>query len=1298
MTSSEPQPQPSSSVSSVEPQTPTLNSTGLHDPILPYGLQGLGSTASLVGILKAAALNPYEDLDDGLADDAELWSPNTIQRTRAMLSDEDSDDGDNTEEGLIFTPTRPAHPSSSLIRGASTLDYPSKHHLDGLARQLIEQQTHCAELAIQKTEASSPTVITEGTSPPARSLRLTEEPASILTEILPEADHPLSPDPESELTPDDRLRLLEEQFGTWAGLDASGKPESETWIGQVAGVLYRSVIVKGVILLTDRRLCYIAYLPIIDKGKLIRSGTATYKSGARFSKRQRRWIELRTDSVTDYRSSTKLFRPLSSLHLSDIKRILPISSEEPRTLSFRLMDDHVIHLEFDTAESTTLWHHDFVQALFSLKTHFSNQIKLSLPLRRIRKLHREVFENIAKMMTFELDFGILSPFYTDGSEALSRGVVEEPIDEKDYSRIKMAYLLSQDPFDETIIDAIVRAKMEIPPSQTGSQISTAHRTPPPVLEVTEPCDPESEKLDNTTKLAQSASYESTDKNMSDLAKGFVKAFGLQANQKLYICPCSLVRTLPSFGNMSISDDYFCFWRPAVVIGQDLKLRIPLKDIAQAQQCPPFGFTRSGLSIEIAGAADIRLDFSSQAARDETVKVINLAVDRVRDAEARAARRHSSLPTQNPLCPPDTSLPASPLSARQRQSLPAIIGDVHPEPTTRPYRITCMTIGSRGDVQPYISLAKRLMQDGHIVTIASHPEYRPWVESFGILYKDLGGDPGALMKLSVDHAFFSPGFFKEGLGKFRQWLDDLFMEAWKACTESKAEILIESPSTFSGIHIAEALRIPYFRAFTMTWTSTSTYPQAFASSIDLGPTYNLLSYSLFDSLIWRAMSGQVNRWRKNTLGIPPTTLEKMQSYKVPFLYNFSSAVVPKPLDWRDHINVTGYWFLDQSQGNYVPPPDLTAFIASARADGQPLIYVGFGSITVPDAAAVTKAIYAAVVQAGVRAIVAKGWSERTQTTSADSVPIEVPSEVYVLSSIPHDWLFPQVDAACHHGGAGTTGISLRFGLPTLIHPFFGDQMFWADRVTRLGAGMRVDSLTTSCLTDAFVKATKDRVLKEKAGQVGERIRAEDGPSTAVEFIYRHLDFALERTEHRIRRTAPKHLRSTERNLGSIDLTLGLRKKAPEPIQESECDPEIEVTPDTVQVPSTSDMMIKESSKELMKPNNVKEEIQTATDTHTNTNTSPTITKKKKTSNGGDHSNHRKLWIGPGEGCSLSLGKLKKLIYSVKFWVRISASIHPNSNKKNHTTTNLHDDHDHLKKHNDHLTAKKDGGDPVELAGG
>lgn len=88
----------------------------------------------------------------------------------------------------------------------------------------------------------------------------------------------------------------------------------------------------------------------------------------------------------------------------------------------------------------------------------------------------------------------------------------------------------------------------------------------------------------------------------------------------------------------------------------------------------------------------------------------------------------------------------------------------------------------------------------------------------------------------------------------------------------------------------------------------------------------------------------------------------------------------------------------------------------------------------------------------RAILSTGWSKR-MTTVDDTQEVLIPPECYILEKVPHDWLFPLIDAAMHHGGAGTTGASLRAGIPTIIKPWFGDQFFWASRVEKLGVRFR-----------------------------------------------------------------------------------------------------------------------------------------------------------------------------------------------------------------------------------------------------
>lgn len=135
-------------------------------------------------------------------------------------------------------------------------------------------------------------------------------------------------------------------------------------------------------------------------------------------------------------------------------------------------------------------------------------------------------------------------------------------------------------------------------------------------------------------------------------------------------------------------------------------------------------------------------------------------------------------------------------------------------------------------------------------------------------------------------------------------------------------------------------------------------------------------------------------------------------------------------------ISGYWFMPGEETEWTPPDDLDAFMKKARADGKPLVYIGFGSIVVPHPAETTRAIIRAVERAGVRAIVAKGWSGRGNEVDKDGLPIEVPfpESCHSLEKVPHDWLFDRIDAAVHHGGAGTTGASLRAGLPTIIKPW------------------------------------------------------------------------------------------------------------------------------------------------------------------------------------------------------------------------------------------------------------------------
>lgn len=595
-------------------------------------------------------------------------------------------------------------------------------------------------------------------------------------------------------------------------------------------------------------------------------------------------------------------------------------------------------------------------------------------------------------------------------------------------------------------------------------------------------------------------------------------FALPTSEKLQATYFGyLQRVLPLYGKIYVSDRKLCF--RSLLPGTRTKMILPLNDIENVDKEKGFRFGYSGLVVVLRGHEELFFEFGQVDVRDDCAITLLANIESMRcsqepdlltlddeeDAEAaKAEHRMLQDARQTGYNEHDLKLPRSVDELPHPDQAPPILFD-DPRASILNFkpreslRITCLTIGSRGDVQPYIALCKGLLCEGHRPRIATHAEFEPWIRKHGIDFAKVDGDPAELMRICVENGMFTYSFLKEASVKFRGWIDELLISAWKACQNT--DILIESPSAMAGIHIAEALKIPYFRAFTMPWTRTRAYPHAFAvPEHKLGGTYNYYTYVMFDNVFWKAIAGQVNRWRKKELGLRSTGLDKMQPNKIPFLYNFSPFVVVPPLDYSDWIRVTGYWFLDESY-DWTPPKELTDFIRKARKDAKKIVYIGFGSIVVSDPAALTRTVVESVRKADVRCILSKGWSDRLGGQDATVPEVTLPPEILQIKSAPHDWLFEKIDAAAHHGGAGTTGASLRAGLPTIVKPFFGDQFFFGSRVEDLGVGIYMKKLNVTVFSRALWEATHSERMIIKAKVLGEQIRKVRAKSTfTASFLY------------------------------------------------------------------------------------------------------------------------------------------------------------------------------------------------------
>ncbi|CAO1612901.1 unnamed protein product [Parajaminaea phylloscopi] len=904
------------------------------------------------------------------------------------------------------------------------------------------------------------------------------------------------------------FRAFIREFGALSPGQGEVAGGDEELIAVSSSVVMRTVSIHGSLILTTRRLAFVALLPTVsahgdsktdvksevsenitqDNSDVIRQGPAVlHFPGWRRSRTA--WFELRADSLVCYRDSTHLYQPVGSGRLSDIT-LMPSSyapSGKATGASKRVYiktPSGLYALAFYSEETANLWHKDLQAAIWKFRNS-RERVRVAFDLLRLVSMRMEPHSHY---VLAHLGVATGTPH---GDAAPSSLPVMD---------LTFGLLASHANLFNQLKQAVQKVKGHA--DTADIDIERINATPEPLIEL---------EYDSRTE----DSPEGPPDDAQSLGARLTKLFTLHDDPaSLKIAKAEVMRGMPLSGTLAIGSEYLVFIRHRLPPFHDIRIKIPLKDIVGVRKSKSIFWHHYQIKVLIRGAPTLGFRFTNQQRRDlvlAALRSICEETDDVEDAEddhdGRGAESHSTEDDDpiETLLEPARATKTAVLPYQTIRQLPRLINRTYgTSMTPESMRIVCLTIGSRGDVQPYIALCKGFKAQGHDPVIVSHPEYREWVEKHGIEFRGAGGDPAALMKLSVEHRLFSPAFFKESVGKFRSWLDELLRECFEQCWD--AELLIESPSTMAGIHVAEALQCFYFRAFTMPWTRTKHLPQAFSvPSVDLGEAYNWSSYTMFDRVFWQATSGQINRWRRYMLHLAPIDYAELDQDSVPFVYNFSSAVVPHPIDWPDRIAVTGYWFLDSQSEKWEAPQDLLDFIKDARRAEKKLVYIGFGSITVPDANKVTQSIYDAVQKADVRAVVSKGWSSRLSSSSSDQTPEpKAPAEVYVVDAIPHDWLFPQIDVAMHHGGAGSTGASLRAGLVTLIHPFFGDQFFWAGRVQKLGAGARVSNLTCDDIAEALSKATTDRIMKEKAAIVGSRIRAEDGVVRAINFIESHLE--------------------------------------------------------------------------------------------------------------------------------------------------------------------------------------------------
>ncbi len=400
----------------------------------------------------------------------------------------------------------------------------------------------------------------------------------------------------------------------------------------------------------------------------------------------------------------------------------------------------------------------------------------------------------------------------------------------------------------------------------------------------------------------------------------------------------------------------------------------------------------------------------------------------------------------------------------------------------------LTVGSQGDVQPFVALAGRLRARGHEPVLAAPAIFGGLAAAYDVPFVPLDLDMGQVgTALTGRHGLPHLVTFCRLMGRRAAALLPGLTEA----AARGADIVVHHPVLPLGQHLAERLGVPAVVA--------QPAPTLVPTSEFLSPAWpcrgpgilNRPSYHAARQLSGAWCRRDIDRWRRDVLALPRRPgrhdpLVSCDGAPVTVLHAFSAHVVPRPADWPATAHVTGYWRLPAAPG-WSAPRRLAEFLEA----GGPVVYIGFGSMPSPDPERLAAAITTAADQVGVRALVASLSPALRRLLPAD--------RFLVIRNAPHDWLFPRVRAIVHHGGAGTAGAAAAAGRPQVIWPFGVDQHFWADRMADLGVAppaLPVRALTGPALAAVLDRALTDPRLAERAAGLGSRVRAEDGAGAAV----------------------------------------------------------------------------------------------------------------------------------------------------------------------------------------------------------
>lgn len=409
------------------------------------------------------------------------------------------------------------------------------------------------------------------------------------------------------------------------------------------------------------------------------------------------------------------------------------------------------------------------------------------------------------------------------------------------------------------------------------------------------------------------------------------------------------------------------------------------------------------------------------------------------------------------------------------------------------KITAVTLGSYGDIFPFVLLGEELIKRGYEYKLATFENYREMVEKRGIVFSKIAGDADEMVSLLLGNSNNSRSQGMNGirflLGKYPKLYDDFY----HAC--EKSDLVIYMQFGALAYHFADKFQIPVIRTFAFPFDRTKKY----CSLIETMKRDSLSCY--FGNVmcqLWMSLAAMetANHWRK-CLGLQPmrrfANYRKQNGKKIITLYQYDEILAQRDKKWGNHIYLTGNWVSLKNDIKNEEAEKLDTYIRQQEGT----VYVGFGSMNYDKMDELYQKIIKILLIEKKGIIVPKSCKNLIHREFKNDL-----ERICMIDYIPFEQFIHKVDAAIHHGGNGTVHACMRNGKPQLVMAFGADQIFWGGQCFYLKAGPAPVNIKKGIEETELKNRITDLIRNEEYRKNSEKLSAEisvNGTHIAADII-------------------------------------------------------------------------------------------------------------------------------------------------------------------------------------------------------